>query len=135
MLESDIQKLIMLAVAKQGHVLFRNNTAQGWAGQSRTMKHGSATVVCIDNPRPLYAGLCKGSSDLIGWTSCGLFLAVEVKRKGQKPTAEQANFVAQVNKAGGIAIVATSDKDATDQIATEIYRRRLAASCSASASK
>ncbi len=132
MLESDIQKLIMLAVAKQGHVLFRNNTAQGWAGKSANA--GRGTVV-IENPRPLYAGLCKGSSDLIGWTSCGLFLAVEVKRPGQKPTPEQANFAAQVNKAGGIAIVATSDKEATDQIATEIYRRRLAASCSASASK
>lgn len=131
MIESDIQKLIMLAVAKQGHVLFRNNTAQGWIGNAK-MINGK---IVITNPRPLYAGLCTGSSDLIGWTSCGIFLAVEVKRPRKKATKEQANFIAQINKEGGIAIVATSDKDATDQIATEIYRRRLAASCSASASK
>lgn len=122
MLESDIMKLIMLAVAKQGHVLLRNNTATGWAGKSKTIRPGT---VVIENARPLYAGLCKGGGDLIGWTSCGLFLSVEVKQPGGRLTPEQVNFAEQVNKAGGIAITATSAEEAVKLIVEAIYLRRL----------
>lgn len=64
------------------------------------------------------AGLCEGSSDLIGWTTVeitpemvgrkvAVFTAVEVKVPGKRPTAEQVNFLAQVRTAGGIAEVLT----------------------------
>lgn len=131
MLETDIKNLIMLAVAEQGHVLLRNNTAQGWAGESKKV----GDMVVIKNARPLYAGLCVGSADLIGWTSCGLFLSVEVKQPKKKPKPEQVNFAEQVNKAGGIAITATSAEEAVKLIAELVYRRRFAASCSAEQSK
>lgn len=38
----------------------------------------------------------------------GLFLAVEVKRPGKKPTLEQSGELAWIRKAGGIECVATS---------------------------
>ncbi len=55
-------------------------------------------------------GLCVGSSDLIGFTLRGRFVACEVKYKG-KLTKEQANFLEQVNAAGGLGIVARSVED------------------------
>ena len=68
-------------------------------------------------------GLCKGSSDLIGWKSIvitpemigqrvAVFLAVEVKRPKKNPTPEQTNFLERVAAAGGIAGVARSVEDA-----------------------
>lgn len=63
-------------------------------------------------------GLCDGSSDLIGIvrlcdvaalssiahrTDPGVFLAIEVKRPGEKPTAEQRAFLARVAAMGGVA--------------------------------
>ena len=60
----------------------------------------------------------KGVADLIGyWTRYGdqalvaRFIAIEVKRPGQKPTPEQTAFLFQVRTAGGIAIIATSTED------------------------
>jgi hypothetical protein len=67
-------------------------------------------------------GLCKGSSDLIGWTELeitpdmvgqkvAVFTAIEVKREGWKPSGkremehyqQQQNFIFSVNKSGGLA--------------------------------
>jgi len=49
----------------------------------------------------------KGVSDILGiWK--GKFLAVEVKIKGRYATPEQKQFIEDVNKAGGIGLVAYS---------------------------
>jgi hypothetical protein len=67
-------------------------------------------------------GLCKGSSDLIGWRSTtitpemvgqqlAVFTAIEVKDRGT-PTPEQLHFIAQVQAAGGLAGVARSVDEA-----------------------
>jgi len=72
--------------------------------------------------KPIKTGLRKGSSDLIGFTpiqvtkgmigkKLAVFTAVEVKVPGKKPTKEQANFLNQVKRAGGIGFVATSPDD------------------------
>ena len=67
-------------------------------------------------------GLCKGSSDLIGWRSLtitpdmvgqtvAVFAAIEVKDRGT-PTPEQLHFIAQVQAAGGLAGVARTVAEA-----------------------
>lgn len=58
-------------------------------------------------------GLCVGSADLIGMLAPqGRFLALEVKRPGEKPTKEQELFLELVRKSGGVAAVVTSVEEA-----------------------
>lgn len=124
MTEGNITKKILMAIPKFVNTrLFRNNTGTGWVGKSR--KKG--TITYIEDARPLTAGLCKGSSDLIGWTTrvitedmvgknIAIFTAIEVKTKYGKPTAEQLNFIKQVKLSGGIAGVARDENDAIQLI-------------------
>lgn len=116
--ETNLLRSIMLAMSKAlpNVRLFRNNTGMGWAGK---LLHRTGTgTVAIENARPLYAGLCVGSSDLIGWTSVeitpemvgrkvAVFTAVEIKQPGKKPTEAQVNFIENVRSAGGIGTVIT----------------------------
>lgn len=70
-------------------------------------------------------GLCKGSSDLIGWRSVtvtpdmigqriAIFTALEIKAPGgtHRVTAEQHTFLRVVEEAGGLAGVARSPDQA-----------------------
>lgn len=118
MLESERQKLIQLAATRSGAVTFRNNVGVGWVG--RSTRKGNYTI--LEGARPLHAGLCEGSSDLIGWTSVeitpamvgtkiAVFTAIEVKQPGKRPTPEQVNFIEQVRRAGGFAGVARDPED------------------------
>lgn len=52
-----------------------------------------------------------GCADILGQLASGHFLAVEVKRPSTGPTDEQAAFLAQVNAAGGLALIAHSIDD------------------------
>lgn len=78
-----------------GAIVFRNNTG--------ALKDGTGRTVTF--------GLCKGGSDLIGWTKDGRFLAMEVKIPGKKPSTEQLIFINNVIKAGGVAGVVFSAND------------------------
>lgn len=116
MQESELQRLIMLEASKMGTRLFRVNTGQGWMGKIvRDHYEESHRYITIEDPRPLHAGLCTGGSDLIGWHR-GLFTAVEVKSASGRLTPEQANFLEQVNKAGGIGICARSVEDVLERL-------------------
>lgn len=99
MRESTIHKQIMLAAPRHRCRLFRNNVGMLPDRYGQMVRYG----------------LAVGSSDLIGWystsTSTAVFLAVEVKRPGEKPTTEQSRFLEAVRAAGGIAILATSVED------------------------
>lgn len=120
--ETDLVRRIMLALGKfPGVRVFRNNTASGWAGQSK--QQGPNRLVF--NAFPLQAGLCKGSSDIIGFHSVtvtpemvgktvAIFAAVEVKTPTGRATPEQENFIAQINAFGGIAFVARSEEEAEE---------------------
>jgi hypothetical protein len=89
--ESVVLKEIQLEAAKHGCVLFRNNRGM---------------FLSLDGKRKQRAGLeINGAGDLIGWTSDGKFLSVEVKKLGKKPSPAQENFIFQVLKFGGIAFV------------------------------
>lgn len=69
-------------------------------------------------PQPVRFGF-SGCPDIIGQVTAsvyadiarGLFLAVEVKRPGKKPTLEQAAFLLRVREAGGVGFVATGVED------------------------
>lgn len=128
MIEQDIMHRIMIAVSKAGARVFRNNVGLGWIGKSQ-MYRAPATVrvnpgdVVIRNARPLHAGLCKGSSDLIGitpvivraehvGTKIGVFTGLEVKTQTGRSTGDQSNFAEQIKGLGGIAGVVRDDNDA-----------------------
>ena len=104
--EAYVQNKIRLAVGSGEVRLFRNNTGALLDMQGRLVKFG----------------LCKGSSDLIGFRSItitpdmvgqkiAVFTAIEVKDKG-KATVEQKNFINIINNAGGYAGVAKNVNDA-----------------------
>ncbi len=123
--ETNLTKRILLHVSKYTTSrLFRNNTGTGWVGKARRTKDGG---IYIDEPRPLKAGLCTGSSDLIGWTkkeitpdmvgkNIAIFTALEVKTKYGKASKEQINFINQVREAGGIAGIARNEADSYNVI-------------------
>lgn len=104
--EAKVQNDIRLALGRGPVRLFRNNT-----GALKDLRGRMVTF-----------GLCKGSSDLIGWRSTAItpdmvgqrlavFVAIEVKDQG-RPTPEQLAFIEAVRKAGGVAGVARSIEEA-----------------------
>ena len=105
----------MLALSGAGCVVWRQNTGLAWVGQAFDLKQGG---VMIQNPRRLHAGLCVGSSDIIGIAPDGRFLAVEVKTKTGKVTKEQQRFIEAVKQHGGIAGVARSPAEALSMLDT-----------------
>lgn len=106
--ESKIQDSIKEFAPKVGATLFRNTVGifkTAWGGTVHT-------------------GLCKGSSDLVGWTTktvtpdmvgqqIAIFTAIECKKvsKGAATTDGQKDFIAKVLRAGGYAGVATRLED------------------------
>lgn len=113
MSEQRIQQEIRLAISHGDIKVFRNNTG--------TLKDA--------NGRPVQFGLCKGSADLIGWTTrtvtpdmvgtqVAVFLSIEVKTPTGRLRPEQQQWLNVVQAAGGIAGVARSVEDAL-RIVTE----------------
>lgn len=110
---------VRLAASAAGWTMFRNNVGMGWTGDAEHRPDGS---VLIRNARPLHAGLCEGSSDLIGFRpvlvtdahlgqTMAQFAAVEVKGHRGRATEPQRNFLRVVQAAGGVAILARSRDD------------------------
>ena len=123
--ERDTQNRILLSCSVGDARLFRQNVGQGWAGRLVSTDRGRVT---LQNARPLIAGLCVGSSDLIGWRTVtitpdmvgqrlAVFAAIEVKSATGQPTVEQVAFLGAVDQAGGIACVARSVEDAERALA------------------
>lgn len=106
MSEMAVLRRILEACARGEVRLFRNNVGALEDKTGRVVRYG----------------LCKGSSDLIGYRSVvvtpemvgqrvAVFVALEVKDRGRL-TAEQAQFLEVVRRAGGIAAEARSVEDA-----------------------
>ncbi len=108
--EHDVQREILKWFGAQGKSrLYRNNS--GVKGHVRF-------------------GLVKGASDIIGWRSVeigedmigkrvAIFTALEVKGPKGKVTPEQAQFLASVCSAGGIAATVQSLEEAQDTLQRE----------------
>jgi len=106
--ERNLQDRIRLAISQSRlATMFRNNV-----GMARLK----------DGGRMPY-GLCKGSSDLIGWRTVkitpdmigkdiAVFTAIEIKTKRGIVSDAQRNFIERVMLAGGIAGVARSEDEA-----------------------
>jgi hypothetical protein len=132
MSEHAVQQRILLACGSGDVRLWRNNVGTGWAGQSTRVTTGNLRAVAqslqpgdvvIRQGRPLHAGLCVGSSDLIGYHSMvvrpeqvgqrlAVFAAVEVKSATGRVSAEQSRFLNHISSAGGKAGIARSVEDA-----------------------
>ena len=118
MKEQQIQTRWLMFISRRPDVrMFRNNVGTGWQGQVVSKELGA---VVIQNARPLHAGLCVGSSDLIGWKTVtitpdmvgqqvAVFVAAEVKTATGRLTGEQQNFLNKVRDAGGLAVVIRSE--------------------------
>ncbi len=98
MRESDIMRACMLALSDAGCLIWRNNTG----------------VLPDRQGVPIRFGLCVGSSDLIGITPDGRFLAIETKTAKGRIRPEQQRFIDAVRAKGGIAGIARSPEDALD---------------------
>lgn len=112
--EQQIQQAIRLSIGGPGSAVtvWRNNTG----------------ALRDERGRLVTYGLCKGSADLIGFRRLTItkemvgqqlaqFVAIEVKTGRGRPTPEQANFLAVVAQAGGVAGVARSVEDAWQLLA------------------
>lgn len=127
--ESEIQQRIRLAVGSLPHArIFRNSVGQGWVGRalrpSGTMNVtvGKGDVVLYE-ARPMTAGLCTGSPDLIGWRTVtispkhvgrrlALFVGIEVKTPTGRTSEQQANFLAVLQQHGALSGVARNTLEA-----------------------
>jgi hypothetical protein len=111
--------------------LFRNNVGLAYTGDVKTNANGSVTIL---NARPIKFGLCKGSSDLIGWTTVtitpemvgrtvAVFTAIEVKSATGLASKSQKNFIKRIHDCGGIAGIARSLEDAESVVNQYINRK------------
>ena len=89
--------------------MFRNESAGAWVGK---VIHKDASQVTLTDARMIRFGLAVGSSDIIGISPTGKFLALEVKTSKGRATKEQLRFIEAVNNAGGKAGIARSVEDA-----------------------
>ena len=122
--EHEIQNEIRNALAGKA-LIFRANVGQAWQGSKVDKLPGRKIV--IHNARPFNTGLPPGFSDTFGLVSeeitpewyernkgkkVAIFVGIEVKDEGKKPTEKQTNFIGAVNDNGGRAGVARSVDDA-----------------------
>src|SRR5699024_3708913 len=119
--ESNLTKTILLKIGlTPGLRIFRNNVGTAWTGK---VIQRSKNFITLADPRPLSGGLCKGSSDYIGWkaieltpemvgTKIAVFTALEFKVDSGRASKEQINFIKQVREAGGFAGIVKKPEDA-----------------------
>ena len=130
MKEIDLVKKIMVKASKLGLRLFRNNTGTGWTGKKMTVSKPTQVLITpqdivLRNFRPLHTGLCKGSSDTIGWAPVtitedmvgkrvAVFLGWEFKTLKGRASEFQKNFIDKVNEDGGIGVITYGEDQALD---------------------
>jgi hypothetical protein len=69
---------------------------------------------------PGFENAHDGYSDLHGMLSDGRYFAIEVKRKGKKPTKPQRRFLDAVRNGNGIAVVAYRFEDVQTALRIEL---------------
>ena len=115
--EKNVERRLILHASKCGSTLFKNNVGMYTTPEGYVVRYG----------------LCKGSSDLIGWTpviitpemvgkKIAVFTAVEVKKNkygSYGATDDQKLFISAVKNNGGYAGVADCNKDLEEIINEE----------------
>ena len=96
MKEQNVQAACLMALSQAGCLVWRQDTGAYRAKSGALVRYG----------------LCVGSSDIIGLSPDGRFLAVEVKTDTGRATEAQLRFIAAVQAAGGRAGIARSAADA-----------------------
>ncbi len=125
MTEKSVQNDLISKLCRDPVRLLRNNVGSGFQGIVSQILEGD--WVLLKKFRRVKFGLFKGSSDLIGWKTVeitqdmvgdkvAVFVGIEVKKPGKRnrTTGEQKNFINQVVKSGGIALVVTSKEEAQE---------------------
>jgi hypothetical protein len=103
--EREIQAAVRRAVGALPDVVLWRNTV------------GKTTEWSGSAPRHIAYGLAPGSADLVGILApAGRFVALEIKRPGERPTPEQETWLALVRKTGGFAAVVHSAGEALSAI-------------------
>ena len=119
--ETNLVRKIMLKLGTDPKIrIFRNNSGKCWVGASKKFLHPQtvnvkAGDVLVQQARYFDAGLCPGSSDLIGLkaikitpemvgTEIACFVAIEVKLLSGRVQENQINFLDMVKKLGGRGI-------------------------------
>lgn len=113
--EADLYAPVLKLLSKRGARAFRNHVGLSAHGNTSSGQN-----------RYVRSGLCPGSSDIIGWTRDGRFLAIELKRPGWKPTKKwlagmQPKFLKAVADAGGVSGVITSVDEAEALLSAHGY--------------
>ena len=111
-LESETQRDIMLAAPDVGARLHRNNVGVLKDQRGQYVRYGVGGDGGSDLIGPT---MLEITPDMVG-RRVAIFTAVEVKRKGKKPTVEQEAFLEYVRQAGGIAVLAYSVQEFTDAV-------------------
>ena len=126
--ETNLVRKIMLKLGKNPKLrIFRNNVGKCWIGASKSFTRPQtvnvkAGDVLIQNARYFDAGLCVGSSDLIGLqavkitpemvgTEVAVFVAIEVKLPSGRVQKNQINFLEMVRKLGGRAVICRDENN------------------------
>jgi len=91
MLEKDIQRQILDFLHYHKVFAWRNQTT-GIFDTKRKVFRSNQTL--------------KGAADIFAVLNNGRFVAIEVKRPGGKLSLDQINFLADINKRGGLAFMA-----------------------------
>lgn len=103
--ETAIVTRILDYLTLRGYFVYRNNTGatkyKDERGRVRFVRYGYV-----------------GSSDILGMTRDGKYLAIEVKtpERANNVSPAQAKFINIVNNGGGVAFVATSIEEVADKL-------------------
>ena len=117
--ESSIQNEILIALSEAGHYCLRVNSGQAWGGE--VLAHDGSKLLLAHPTKIMLAP--PGTSDIIGCRSVLItpamvgqtiaqFVAVEVKRPGEKPEKHQERYLALMRSRGAVAGVARSPAEA-----------------------
>jgi len=98
-LEHDLQGAILVYLAWDNRVAWAHRFNSGAHVLIGTNAQGQPTRRFVRYAFP-------GCADILGQLVTGHLLAIEVKRKGGRVRPEQRRFLAQVRRAGGLALLA-----------------------------
>lgn len=109
--EQEIQKDIIDYLRLKGYVVIKHHST------ASTVREGK--VVFFANGQ-------KGVADILSCSPTGTFTAIEVKKPGGKPTAEQIEFIENIKERGGVAFIAYSFEEVfntIESITKGVFRR------------